>query len=276
MEDLRKFRKHILTIALLMMICFTYLNVLKVMSEDPLSKVLQFLNDELIITYRVRRSLTISNLSGSQALIAVSQEFMLNVKPYNSTHVVLITGLYPNSTVSIEVGSNSWITLGGVLSWIMLNYTDFVIKNTLPAVTVVVTYENFNRLTKEVIGVQLFMNKPATATCSTIRISNGLFNVFTVILEDGEAYYDCEFGLLLKFKKMRSAKLTQVRDTINVVDVIESNVEKTNTYLLSKLLVSNNTQNIFKNELLLLIAVALVSVSTIVTVLITLKRLKNR
>ncbi|PUA33551.1 MAG: hypothetical protein B7O98_03805 [Zestosphaera tikiterensis] len=275
-EGLHKLRKRVSAIALLTLLCFTYLSALKVVSEDPLNKVLQFLNDELIITYRVKRTLTISNLSGSPASITVSQEFMFDVRPYNSTHVTLIAGLYPNSTISVDVGSSSWITLGGVLSWITSNYTDFVIKNMLPTIKAVVTYNDFNRLAKETIGIQLFMDKPTTASCSTLRIGDGLFNVFTVVLEDGVAYYECEFNLLLKFQRVRSARLTQATGVVDVVDVVESNIEKANTQLLTKILISSNAQNIFGVELLLIIAVTLVGVSTTVTVLTVLKRFRNR
>lgn len=207
---------------------------------QTLDRLLTVSSNDLVLVYNITRSLEITNVSGIPMHYSVKQEYMIRVKVINNTHVLVQGFRFPESAIHLTLSSSSWVGIGGLTYWILRNYTDFLAKNVLPEYNTTVSRNLVVDFMNSVFVLPILRGE-TLSTCTNVPIAGVHISGFAVIvstgLGDGNAYYDCKYGILFKAYITKTAHQGSGNTTYLVRDSVSLELHRANTEILNEIVV---------------------------------------
>lgn len=242
-----------------------------------LDKLLSMSDNDVILTYNITRSIEVINVSNLPMSYSVRQEYVVRIKALNNTHVSLQGFRFPKSTIYLTLSSSDWVGIGGLTYWIISNYTDFLAKNLLPEYNITVDKNVAVDFMNSVFILPL-LRLETSSTCVNVPVADAYISGFKVVIStnlgNGNAYYDCKYGILFKAYITKTTHQRSGNTTYLIKDSVSMELYRANTKILNEIVIRERVWGIYE-ILIYVVPVASVSVATIM-ILIYVFRIKRR
>ncbi len=235
--------------------------------SQALERLLEMTKEDLVLTYKVVRTVYVSNLSGRLVTYSVGQEYMVRARALGKSHVIVEAYRFPESLIEVSVSSNDWIGIGGFMYWAARNYTDFLVKHVLTDYNQTVDRSLAVDLINSLTAVPLIRER-TTQSCFSVSIANAYINGFEVsmITEGGSgvAYYDCKYGILVKGNISRLTQQTVGNTAYVVRDMVRLELYRANTEILNDIVFKEQLTDMHGVWVLIIPVVAVLIASTLI------------
>ena len=238
-------------------------------------RLMYMTNNDIILTYNITRNVKITNVNGLPMSYSVGQEYLVRIKAINGTHVVVQGFRFPGSTIHLTLSSSEWVGIGGLIYWILSNYTDFITKNALLEYNVTLVRSSAVNFVNTVFLLPLLREVTAGA-CSRVPIANTYIDGFTVVvstsLGNGNAYYDCKYGILFKAYIAKTTYQRLGNATYLIEDSINLELHKANTEILNEIVVREQAWGFYEALIYVIPAISIAAVTTSILLFLRFRR----
>ncbi|MEM0348128.1 MAG: hypothetical protein QXV93_06670 [Zestosphaera sp.] len=270
-------RGSVSVLAYLMFLCI----IIHYMSATPavnaqtqvLDKLLTISNNDLILVYNITRTLEVVNVSSMPMSYSVKQEYMIRVKVVNDTHVFVQGFRFPESEIYLTLSSSNWVGIGGLIYWILSNYTDFLAKNILPEYNTTINKRLATDFMNSVFVLPILSGE-ASGTCTNIPIGGAYISGFKAVIStslgSGNAYYDCKYGILFKAYITKTTHQSSGNTTHLIKDSVNLELHRANTEILNEIVIKERVWSLY-DILIYVVPATSVAVATTAVLIYVLK-----